>query len=208
MTEASDDQRLRKGAATRLRILDAAAEIFSSKGYAATRVGEIARVAGVEKAALYWHFKSKEELFAEVIESIDTAWIEGIWKHTKEVSDSDEQLDRLVAGLRRLVTENSQMLRLMMNTALERSAASPTSKRAVQRMLDRTSLAIQEGFAAELGTPLPDGDLIARLILGYLFEATLRSSVSPDQVELERLFDHLRRLISLDIAAQIRSMRD
>jgi AcrR family transcriptional regulator len=44
-------------------IVAAALEVFSDKGFAAAKLDEIARCAGVSKAALYLYFDTKEELF-------------------------------------------------------------------------------------------------------------------------------------------------
>ena len=52
------------------QILAAATDIFVEKGYHATRTKEIAKACGVSEPVLYKHFKSKEELFLEVISSI------------------------------------------------------------------------------------------------------------------------------------------
>ncbi len=51
-------------------ITDAALEAFAEKGYAATRVEEVAKRAGVSKGLLYLYFKTKEELFKAVIRSL------------------------------------------------------------------------------------------------------------------------------------------
>ncbi len=43
-------------------LLDAALELFVEKGFAATHVEEIAKLAGVSKGTLFLYFTSKEEL--------------------------------------------------------------------------------------------------------------------------------------------------
>ena len=48
-------------------LLDAALELFVEKGYAATRVEEVAKLAGVSKGTLFLYFASKEELFKAVV---------------------------------------------------------------------------------------------------------------------------------------------
>lgn len=48
-------------------LLDAALSIFVAKGYAATRVEEVAALAGVSKGTLFLYFPSKEELFKAVV---------------------------------------------------------------------------------------------------------------------------------------------
>lgn len=47
---------------TRTRIQAVALEMFTEKGYDSTSLREIAEALGVTKAALYYHFKSKEEI--------------------------------------------------------------------------------------------------------------------------------------------------
>ena len=52
----------------RLQLFNAAVEVCAVKGYAATRVDDIAAEAGLSKGALYHHFKGKKELFLELFE--------------------------------------------------------------------------------------------------------------------------------------------
>jgi AcrR family transcriptional regulator len=49
-------------------ILAAAMAVFAEKGFAAARLDEIARRAGVSKGALYLYFETKEEIFRAVVE--------------------------------------------------------------------------------------------------------------------------------------------
>ena len=51
-------------------ITDAAFAVFAEKGYAASRVQEVAKRAGVSKGLMYLYFKTKEELFKAVIRSV------------------------------------------------------------------------------------------------------------------------------------------
>jgi len=48
-------------------LLDAALDLFVDKGYAATRVEEVAARAGVSKGTLFLYFPSKQELFKAVV---------------------------------------------------------------------------------------------------------------------------------------------
>ena len=51
---------------TKQRILDAAVEVFTRQGYAATTTRDVAAAAGVNIATLHYHHRSKEELFGTV----------------------------------------------------------------------------------------------------------------------------------------------
>ena len=58
-------------------LLDAALDLFVEKGFAATRVEEVAARAGVSKGTLFLYFPSKEELFKAVVrENISGRFIE------------------------------------------------------------------------------------------------------------------------------------
>ena len=52
----------------RQRLLDAALQLFSTKGYAATSVRELVEAAGVTKPVLYYYFKNKEGLYLALME--------------------------------------------------------------------------------------------------------------------------------------------
>lgn len=52
----------------RPRLVDAACAVFAEKGYASTRVADIAKRAGVGKGTVYEYFSSKEELLFAVFE--------------------------------------------------------------------------------------------------------------------------------------------
>jgi AcrR family transcriptional regulator len=56
----------RRGRATRERILDATAEVFSKYGYDAT-VEEIGRAAGTTRVTVHRHFASRDELLSELM---------------------------------------------------------------------------------------------------------------------------------------------
>ena len=52
---------------TRKRILDVAARLFAAHGFAGTSIRDIAEELGVTKAALYYHFASKDEVLQELL---------------------------------------------------------------------------------------------------------------------------------------------
>jgi TetR/AcrR family transcriptional regulator, cholesterol catabolism regulator len=56
-----------KSAKTRQRILDAAAHVLSRKGYAGTRLADVASAAEVAAPAIYYYFASRDDLVEEVM---------------------------------------------------------------------------------------------------------------------------------------------
>ena len=76
-------------------ITEAALAAFAENGYAATRVDEVAKRAGVSKGLLYLYFKTKEELFKSVIRSFVVPRIEAL---TKIIDTSDLSSEEFLRG--------------------------------------------------------------------------------------------------------------
>jgi TetR/AcrR family acrAB operon transcriptional repressor len=55
---------------TRQRIIDAAREVFLSRGVSRTSMEQIAAQAGVTRGAIYWHFSNKTALFSALREQV------------------------------------------------------------------------------------------------------------------------------------------
>ena len=61
------DEALSKSARTRSRILNSAAHVLSVKGYAGTRLSDVADHAELQAPAIYYYFPSREDLIEEVM---------------------------------------------------------------------------------------------------------------------------------------------
>jgi AcrR family transcriptional regulator len=57
----------KRGSERREQLIEAAYRLFADQGYHATAVGDICDEVGVGKGVFYWYFKSKEELFKELL---------------------------------------------------------------------------------------------------------------------------------------------
>jgi AcrR family transcriptional regulator len=66
---------VKEAAERREEILDAAEELFVSKGYDMTSTGDILDRVGIARGTLYYHFKSKEEILNAMIVRINDALI-------------------------------------------------------------------------------------------------------------------------------------
>lgn len=68
---AADDRRhTEHGRERKQQLVDAAVDLFAANGYAATRVQDICRRAGVAKGLFYWYFPTKQDLFVELVRSM------------------------------------------------------------------------------------------------------------------------------------------
>jgi AcrR family transcriptional regulator len=87
---------------TRARILDIALELFAEHGYEKTSLREIADGLGVTKAALYYHFRTKEDILAGIVDSMSAPIEEAIaWGEQQVYSPAlrDEIIRRFAEGM-------------------------------------------------------------------------------------------------------------
>jgi AcrR family transcriptional regulator len=85
-------------------LLTAALELFVEKGFAATRLDDVAARAGVAKGTVYLYFPSKEELFKAVIrEGILPALAEGQSFAAQHTGDTANLLREIAYGWWRLI---------------------------------------------------------------------------------------------------------
>lgn len=90
-------------------VLKEAAELFRTRGYHKTRMQDIAARFGVTHAALYYHFKSKQDILAQ----INLSAIRGILATARSIAGQElppeEQLTRLVRAHFLWVAENAAL---------------------------------------------------------------------------------------------------
>jgi AcrR family transcriptional regulator len=107
--------RARASAARRDAILAAALEEFSARGFAATRLDDVARRADVAKGTIYLHFADKETLFEELIR-LELSPVVGALEHASRAEISVRQMaERLIEVFVREVyeTRRKDVIRLV-----------------------------------------------------------------------------------------------
>jgi AcrR family transcriptional regulator len=99
---ATSNHRAERTAERRAAIVEAALEEFIARGFAATRLDDIAKRAGVAKGTIYLHFKDKESMFEELI---STAIVPLIGRLMPPPSMSGSVRDALEGFAKAFITE-------------------------------------------------------------------------------------------------------
>jgi AcrR family transcriptional regulator len=71
---------LRKGEATRARIVGEAARQAALRGLGSVSLGDLADAVGISKSGLFKHFDSKDDLHLEVVEAVTNHFADYTWK--------------------------------------------------------------------------------------------------------------------------------
>jgi TetR/AcrR family transcriptional regulator, cholesterol catabolism regulator len=96
---AAAEESSSKSARTRERILDAAAHVLSRKGYAGTRLSDVADQAELQAPAIYYYFGSRDDLIEEVMWSGIAHMREHMTKVLAALPPDNDPLDRIDAAV-------------------------------------------------------------------------------------------------------------
>lgn len=96
------------------RIIAAARDVFAEVGFGGARVDEIARRAGVNKAALYYHTGDKQALYAAVLHDVIGQTGQRLAEEIARVADPEEKLKVYIRTLSETISSNPQIPRIMM----------------------------------------------------------------------------------------------
>ena len=186
---------------TRDRIIETAADIFGKNGFKATTIRMIAGEAGVNVAAVNYHFGDKEKLYAEVME---TTFAKGFSRFPsilsgKEAGETPEE--RLMVFIRgtlyRLISQEGWggiggKGRLIIKEMLE---PSPPFIRIVDRYIKPHKDALVAIIREIVGqdAPLEKVLLCTVSILGqcvyYVFASTIIERIAPEYLPVEKKID-------------------
>jgi AcrR family transcriptional regulator len=197
-------RRSQEADSSRERILEAAAELFSQKGYAGTGVDELAARADIAKTAIYYHFGNKEGLVTAVLDRAATAWIEGIREAASQVGDPLGRLDRALTGMRTMLEEKPWIMKLLQLLALEVAEQKPEVRATLRSIVRRARDTITEGMRDALGVEVPDADAVAGVILALLDGVSLGLQIDPDLVSLDQAFEEIRRITLFMVLSRLK----
>src|SRR5487761_525168 len=110
----SEKHKRANGAASRERILDAAAQIASERGYEGSSIALVSLRSGLPASSIYWHFEDKDKLIAAVIERSFNRWLEGMgtWVLPKRGVTRRERFTIALRRTSRMLEEAPDFLRL------------------------------------------------------------------------------------------------
>jgi AcrR family transcriptional regulator len=147
----------------RIQLLDAASEVFASKGYHAAAMDDIADAAGVSKPVLYQHFPSKLDLYLALLDQSCERLAEVVEEALASTEDNADRVIATVAAFYEFVSSESGDFRFIFESDL-------TGDRAVQQRLSQVnaeiSNAIAEVIAEDTSLPVQQAKLLAVCLVG------------------------------------------
>ena len=176
------------GEASRARILDAATEIASERGYEGTNIALVSAKCGLPASSIYWHFKDKDDLIAAVIERSFAHWLSA-WQMPAEGTGRERSV-ALLMQIAKALLDSPDFLRLGLMLALERRPVEPRARTMFLAVRDQ---AIETIIPAILDIAPGLTDAQARQLATYAIAGAdglfVAKEVGGDSVDLPALFE-------------------
>jgi TetR/AcrR family acrAB operon transcriptional repressor len=113
-----------EAAVTRATLLKTALSVFSAKGYAAATLDDVAKAARVTRGAIYWHFKSKADLYNSLIQEFSARGAVVVQQAIAEGGTLIEILRRIFIRVCTVIEEDKEM-RAVMELTLFKTGLDP-----------------------------------------------------------------------------------
>lgn len=153
---------------TRARIIDAALDLIADHGFAATSTRQISEQLGFTKAALYYHFRTKDDLLEAIVEPVLDDLASLCTRATPASAVSDRR--RVVEGYVAIVARHVKLIRVL------------SGDPAVHRYRSTVTSILERLMAILAGVSEPDASqrTRARAALGAIDAAIVRADVGED----------------------------
>jgi AcrR family transcriptional regulator len=97
----------------RQQLLGVALQVFGERGFHPASMNEVAEAAGVTKPVLYQHFRSKRDLYREVLTDVGAQLLDAITKATTAATSPHEQVELGFIAYFRWVAANEAAFRVL-----------------------------------------------------------------------------------------------
>jgi AcrR family transcriptional regulator len=175
---------------SRDEILKAAMHLFANRGFHETSMSEVAREAHVSKALIFWHFKTKEELFVAVLNRLlEPYFID--FAEEAGVLDERAQIRKLVEFYLDFVRDNASSVRFFLAQMLHDQRFSEGLNEQVLKiysgyrgmLVELIARAQQKGLCALRFTPQAAAGFLLSALNGILIEHLFMANNPLDSEE-------------------------
>jgi AcrR family transcriptional regulator len=196
MTKSRTRGSYKKSEVSRRQVLEAAVRALARRGYAKTSVSDIAHAAGMSKGAVHYHFESKDDLIAKVLDhcaEVTRERVEAVWSAPGAPAD---RIRRAIHEMRQIRKEGLPELRVLadlsaqgMHDARLRAALGRMFEANREVMVDRLKRSLDEiGLKPKLPV-----HIVMRLLLGAVDGLSMHDYFDPlsanDDESLEQALD-------------------
>ncbi|MCV7443581.1 TetR family transcriptional regulator [Mycobacterium paraense] len=184
MATPTQARRWAKTGATQQRILDAATEVFATRGFTAATMADVVSGSGASVGSIYHHFGGKNELFLAIFEQMATAVDRRIEEAMRQAGDAAEPrhvFELHVRAYLEAMWENRRLARVLT------SGDTPPGFEVARR--DRMQAAFRRWMAVLQLDASVRGQLLSRILVATMAESSLMVAACEDPDEVPAITD-------------------
>lgn len=165
----------------REQILDAALEVFSERGYAAS-MGEVAKAAGITRTVLYYYFQAKKDLFLAVVESLLTEVLKHVAPAATAAGTHEERARAVISALIGFAHENPRSWKILFARQEDTDPEVAEVLDSMEDMGRSTGMLLFSAEIEELGLDMdsPEANVMSELLFGGAVQVMRWWSAHPE----------------------------
>ncbi len=179
---------------TKQKILAEAKKLFAKRGYAYTSLDVIAMKVSIAKPSLYYHFKSKEQIYVEVIKNNLIMVIEDLRRYSKDSRSKKITLEKIIIDVIEKRLNDETVIRLV---DLKIIGMDQGAFAEIRSTLQQMRALVREILKCH-GVKHPD--LAAEVLINSIHCYVLHSNNNLSAVDPKRYGDYLASLFKNDTA--------
>ncbi len=182
------------------RILRQAMRIFLEKGYHGTSIDDITRAAKLTKGALYWHFKSKEDLLKRIVQEYEKRFLDGMIQTVNEVKGRiPEKIEKYFRYNAAFAYYNRELCVSFDTLAAELVGAHHGIETEFRRIYKKyqkfLSNLIVQGKKEKMFKKEIDEDISALVIIAFHVGILLQWSMNKDEIDGESYVNTFKKIM-------------
>lgn len=180
---------------TEKAILDAARRVFTQRGFAAARMDEIAKAAGINRALLHYYFRSKDKLFDLVFAQRAREFFLGLVGIIRGPGNLEEKIRAIVAHDIDMIRSQPDLPIFIMQELTQHpdrlirmaaeSGANPS------QMMKAFTMAVKEAIAKKQIRPIDPGQLLIHVMSLCVYPFIAKPMVKAVQDLDDQQFDKM-----------------
>jgi AcrR family transcriptional regulator len=182
------------------RILNQAMRIFLEKGYHGTSIDDITQAAGLTKGALYWHFKSKEDLLKKLIRKYEKSFLDKLIHAVTEVKGgASDKFEKYVRFNSAFAYYNRELCVSFTTLAAELVGAhhgiEPEIRRVYKKYQNFLSKLILQGKKEKIFRKEIDADLAALIVIAFHDGILLQWSMNREKIDGDSYVNTFKKMM-------------
>ena len=191
---------------TMQRIFNAAQKTFAEKGFDGARMDEIARLAMVNKASIYYHIGDKRTLYEHILNEIFSGIADSLVQNNDPASPAEERLRTFIRTLAGLIDRNADLAAIMLREQASGAKDFPeTLAQDFARIIGLITEILEDGASAGIfkqTTPV----IVHLMAIGTMVFTKMSSPIRSKLAGHVAAFENLGNGLEHEVAVEIEDL--